>query len=156
MKTVEETTMPSILQKHHWWEIEESLSNKLRRIILKALCETVDKEKKIDFSQIILEHPNVENYGDYSSNIALILSRRFRKKPIDIARNISEKINEYIRQHQSITYKSHNKSFSDVKIVVSDILEKSEVAGSGFLNLWLDRSYLIRLKNFTLDTYIQM
>ena len=65
--------------------------------------------------QIHLEHPEVENHGDYSSNIALILKG---------GRPLAEKI--------------------AAVITPDEIIEKTEVAGPGFVNIWLQKSYLVK------------
>src|SRR3989338_5706868 len=69
-----------------------------------------------------IEHPKVENYGDYSTNIAMILAGHFKIKPMDIADKISRKLEEYIRVGQSISYMTDSNSQNPITLSVSDIL----------------------------------
>lgn len=94
--------------------IEEILSS-LREKISKIIKELgVGEEVEIFF-----EIPKDTTNGDYSTNIAMRLARALRKSPRDIANAIVSNIdlNEF-----------H--------------LEKLDVAGAGFINLYLDKNYL--------------
>lgn len=77
---------------------------------------------------IVLEKPRQAQHGDYACNLALQLARPLRAKPRDIA----------------------------VKLVAalpaSPYLEKTEVAGAGFINLFLKRSYKQQVINHILQS----
>ena len=94
--------------------IEEILSS-LREQISKIIKELGVSEEV----EIFFEIPKDTTNGDYSTNIAMRLARALRKSPRDIANAIVSKIdlNEF-----------H--------------LEKLDVAGAGFINLYLDKNYL--------------
>lgn len=66
-----------------------------------------------------LEHPDVMAHGDYATNVALILSKQLKKSPIEVAKQIVEKINQN-------------------KIAV---ISKVEMAGPGFINFYLSPKY---------------
>ncbi|MBI5453764.1 MAG: arginine--tRNA ligase [Deltaproteobacteria bacterium] len=66
---------------------------------------------------IIIEKPKKEEFGDFSTNIAMLLAPVEKKAPREIASLIAERI----------------KSLPEV--------EKCEVAGPGFINIFLKRSY---------------
>ncbi|MGA3292313.1 MAG: arginine--tRNA ligase [Candidatus Microgenomates bacterium] len=85
--------------------------------IIKALQE-ITGEKEIN-----LEFPENESFGDYSSNIALVLAQKEKKNPREVAESLVEKLN-----------KENN---------LKSITEKIEVAGPGFINFWLKRDVLI-------------
>lgn len=70
---------------------------------------------------IAIERPKKKEYGDLSTNVAFVLAPYFKAPPREIA--------EAIKDH-----------FSS-----SDIFEKVEVAGPGFVNLFLRREYLYGL-----------
>ncbi len=91
----------------------------IREEIIKNLQLAIDKstEEKVD---IKLEIPQESVYGDYSSNIALVLSKKLGKNPREIAEELRQKILE-----QNL-----------------DILGKVEVAGPGFLNFYISKEYL--------------
>ncbi|MFA5934929.1 MAG: arginine--tRNA ligase [Candidatus Paceibacterota bacterium] len=68
---------------------------------------------------INLEHPEEFSHGDFSSNIAMILSKSLSKNPREIAQNIVIEINKKL----------------------PDEIQKVEVAGSGFINFYLSDSF---------------
>lgn len=87
---------------------------KLKEIIDSALL----KEDIKDVSYII-EIPNDKKNGDFSSNVAMELTRVLRKNPREIANNIVTNIDK------------------------NNIIDKVEVAGPGFINFYLNKSYLL-------------
>ena len=66
-----------------------------------------------------LEHPDVMSHGDYATNVALVLSKQLKKSPVELAKQIVEKINS-------------NKP---------ELIEKVEMAGPGFINFYLSPKY---------------
>jgi len=72
---------------------------------------------------IILDRPKQSQHGDYACNVALQLAKTLRAKPRDIAQKII------------------------VSLPASDVLEKAEVAGAGFINLFLKRFYKQQIVN---------
>jgi len=75
-----------------------------------------------DELQIELETPKDKSNGDFSSNIAMKLARVARKAPIMIAKEIVDKFNK-----------------EDI------FVSKIEVANPGFINLFLDKSFLTEI-----------
>lgn len=69
--------------------------------------------------EVIIEIPKDKKNGDYSSNIALKLTKIFKKSPMDIAKDIKNKINN------------------------DDIIEKIEIANPGFINFYTKKQYLL-------------
>ncbi|MBI4207120.1 MAG: arginine--tRNA ligase [Betaproteobacteria bacterium] len=68
-------------------------------------------------ASIVLEKPRQADHGDYACSIALQLARQLRAKPRDIAGRLI------------------------AVLPASPYLEKAEVAGAGFINLFLKRSF---------------
>ena len=131
-----------ILGKIKW----ENISKEkwiLKNIIFSAISKIENSGIKATLDDIKIEHPNEKNYGDYSTNFALINASRLRQQPKTLAEKISEVINDMIRRHQSITLQTDSKTIEDNRYLVSDILEKSNIAGQGFINLHLSKQYLI-------------
>jgi arginyl-tRNA synthetase len=96
------------------------LKQKINLIILKILQKDPkykDLLKEIDFK---VEIPKDKNFGDYSTNLALKLGAKLKTNPIEIAKDLKEKINQ------------NNKFFL-----------KIEVAPPGFLNFWLNKNFII-------------
>lgn len=73
-------------------------------------------------SMIVLEIPKDKEHGDYATNIAMRLSKVARKKPIEIANEIIERL-ELSSMH------------------ISNV----EVAGPGFINLMIDKNYVMEV-----------
>lgn len=63
--------------------------------------------------------PNQQNYGDYSTNIALLLSKKIKKNPRDVAGEIISNL-DYDKE----------------------VIEKIEIAGPGFINFYFSPSYV--------------
>lgn len=113
----------------------------IRSVIEKAVSELFTQ---VDMTQITLkiEHPENKDYGDYSTNLALILSGTLKIKPLDVAGNLERKIDEYIRQHQTISLIPHSKELKKTMVKVSDVLEMVKSAPPGFLNFYVSLPYL--------------
>ena len=56
--------------------------------IIKCSLDNMDLPDKINLSNIIVEKPSKKENGDYSSNIALILTKVLKKSPMIIAEEI--------------------------------------------------------------------
>jgi arginyl-tRNA synthetase len=70
--------------------------------------------------EIKIEHPADINFGDYSTNIAMMLAKQEKLNPRELAEKIKSTIGE------------------------NEVLEKIEVAGAGFINFYLKPEYLIK------------
>lgn len=141
----------------------------LQTVLYQAINNSVDSKTVISCSDVEITHPAQKANGDFSTNIAMMLSGRLKLKPIDLAQKIKLRLGEYIKLHQSISSiypigqlendKSPDKIFqtsqdlSDFsKMSFDDIVEKIEVAGPGFINIWLRKDYLITLANKVLKS----
>lgn len=85
--------------------------------IIKVL-QDVTGEKKIN-----LEFPDNEAFGDYTSNVAMILSQKDGKNPKELAEELVTKLRD--------------------SELTKTLVEKIEVAGPGFINFWLKKDVLI-------------
>jgi len=74
---------------------------------------------KIDF---LIEKPQNEDFGDYSSNVALVISKILKKNPFDVATELAEKLNS---------------SGSALPF-----LAKVEAVKPGFINFYLSEEFL--------------
>ena len=93
----------------------------LKQIIIKAVEIS---GFKIDIDKIKLEHPSDVNFGDYSTNIAMALGKDNNKNPRELAETIKTQILIIEKQE--------------------DLIDKVEVAGSGFINFYLKPKYLVK------------
>ena len=91
-----------------------SIKKELQEIIKDSLVKN-----NIDFPEenIVIEIPKLVDNGDYSTSIALMLTKELHKNPMEIANSIKEKIS-------------------------SPMIEKIEVAAPGFINIYLTKERL--------------
>ena len=90
----------------------------MKNIIKKAIEEALNKNEIIFEQEIKIEIPANKTHGDFSSNIALLLAKQLKNSPINIANQIKDSIN-------------------------NDKITKIEVVNPGFINFFVDKSYLI-------------
>ncbi|HWP92398.1 MAG TPA: arginine--tRNA ligase [Thermodesulfobacteriota bacterium] len=94
----------------------------IQRLVAHSL-ETLRKESDIaDFdTEIEIDTPKKREFGDFSTNIALILSRKLGKKPREVAELII----------QNLPGESKN------------ILKRVEIAGAGFINFFIQEEAIL-------------
>jgi len=97
------------------------LSDMISQQIKKDLGKVCQK-LKINPSKLFLEHPADSQHGDYATNIALRCWQKEYHSPFDLAAKIVN------------TWRSEG---------LPAYLAKIEVAKPGFINLWLERDFLI-------------
>jgi arginyl-tRNA synthetase len=106
--------------------IEEMLHSN----IIKIVKETYD----VDVKDFIVEHPDNREFGDYSTNIAFILSKTLKQPPLEIAKKLS------YRSTQEIV-----KTLTDAK--ENRIFESAEFVAPGFVNFKLSKRWLQLVPN---------
>lgn len=100
-------------------------TDKLQQIIKKSL-----KNLSFEVEKVVLEHPGDLAHGDYATSIALTLSKQAKTNP----RELAEKIKVELQKAKL------------------DFVEKIEVAGPGFINFFLKRSFFAdSIKNILKD-----
>ncbi len=77
------------------------------------ITEFLRKEGIKENASYVIEYPKKEEFGDYSTNIAMVLSKKLKRKPVEIAK-------------QFIKFAQKDCNF-----------EKIEVAGAGFINFYI-------------------
>ena len=82
------------------------------------LITKISEKLNIDKSNIELEVPKDKKNGDYSSNVALKLSKVLKDNPMNIANTIKDSFNN------------------------DENIEKIEIANPGFINFYLNKKYL--------------
>lgn len=93
-----------------------SIKQTIAHIIKYSLSKlNIDKQA----SEIVIEIPKDKKNGDYSTNIALLLSKELNKTPIEIAQNIIYNVEE------------------------NEMIETLEIAHPGFINIYLKKEYLL-------------
>ena len=93
------------------------------RKILKEAIEALQKAKiwpDFELEEIQVDYPSDEKFGDYSSNIAMLLAKKIGKSPIEIANQIKTEL-------------SSESELSSVKSI--------EVVAPGYINFYLSKNY---------------
>jgi arginyl-tRNA synthetase len=101
------------------------MKDQIKKIIQKAIegLATDDPKGTPDFS---VEVPGDKSYGDYSTNVALVLSKKINKTPIETAELIKKTIE------------------ADKSVRTDVFFRKIEIAGPGFINFYLSEKYLLK------------
>jgi len=97
----------------------EDLERILREAVEKAITE--GKIPPVTLPAIILERPREKEFGDYATNLAMVLCREVGQPAREVARILAE------------------------KIPIGDVIEKVEIAGMGFINFFLRRERLYQI-----------
>ena len=74
-------------------------------------------------NDIVIEKPAKKENGDYSTNIALTLTKKLHQSPMEIATNIKENLEK------------------------EDVIEDIQIASPGFINIYLKKEYLLSYIN---------
>jgi arginyl-tRNA synthetase len=100
----------------------------LKKIIINSI-----KKLNLPVKEFVIDQPKDSKFGDLSANIALVLSKELNQKPRDIAKSIID-----------------NLEFE------SDKIDKTEIAGPGFINFYIsDNHYRNELLNILDDKYLE-
>lgn len=93
--------------------IKESL-----QLIIKSSLTSANLPEEVEIKKIMVERPAKKENGDYSTNIALTLTKILKKPPMMIAEEIKNNIEK------------------------GSMIEKVEVASPGFINFYLKKEFL--------------
>jgi arginyl-tRNA synthetase len=94
--------------------VKEQLHQRLEEAVRQVLDDAGGGELPV-FS---LEAPREKSHGDFACNAALLLSKSLRRPPREIAVRILERLGD-----------------------AAGLIERGEVAGPGFVNVWLSRAH---------------
>jgi len=101
--------------------IVQEMEDRIKHEIKQAVIATGLAEES-DIPEIILEKPKDKQHGDYATNVAMQLARIAKKAPRQIAVAIVESLDQ-----------------------VEASINQVDIAGPGFINFFVDKSYLTRL-----------
>lgn len=101
--------------------IVENVQQEIKEIVKKSLSKSFGQGElpKVDIGEILIEVPREKEHGDYSTNVAMQVTKQAKKAPRQIAEIIIRNM--------------------DLK---DSYIEKVECAGPGFINFTLKRSWL--------------
>lgn len=100
----------------------------MKEYLLQIFKNIEEKLPELKQVPLIFDVPKSELHGDLSTNVALLLSKKLKKNPKDIANQIINMI-EYD----------------------SNVISKIEPAGAGFINFFFNTNYLTKIVNKTLE-----
>ena len=92
--------------------MQEILEKKILNSIEKLFPEVDSSDVSVDVS---------ENFGDYATNAAMVLSKRIRKSPKDVAKELVDILEK-----------------ENIKLV-----DKIEIAGPGFINFYVSDEFFV-------------
>ena len=73
-----------------------------------------------EIGEVEVDYPKVETFGDYTTNVAMVLAKVAKKNPMEVAESIKNKV-ESIKQNE---------------------IEKIEIVKPGYINFHLSKEYL--------------
>lgn len=91
--------------------------------IIKCSLEKIGSLDDIELNNIVIEVPIKKENGDFSSNIALTLTKKLKKSPMEIAEMIIQNIDK------------------------QNVIEEIKIANPGFINFYLKKDYLLSYIN---------
>src|SRR3989339_842020 len=92
---------------------------RLKKYLIDLFSTTSEKLPYLKEIDYVLSVPNQKSHGDYAINAAMILSKKLKRNPREIATEIIENL-------------EYDKS----------VIEKVEIAGPGFINFYFTSSYI--------------
>jgi len=102
------------------------MKKEIQEIVKKAILvlQKAGDFGAVEMPEIVVEHPAVEKFGDYTTNVAMVLGKKLKKNPLEIAEALKL-------------------GFKDLKKPsFEDAFEKVEVVAPGYINFHLSQKYL--------------
>src|SRR4030043_1541557 len=126
--------------------MKEKIRNDIKRAI--TCLQKAKKWPKFDLPEIEINYPKDEKFGDYSTNVAMVLAQVQKKKPIEIANQLCNVIAGEAKQSRNNTASELKKGIAASSRLGgtprngTDLFEKIEVVAPGYINLYLSEKYL--------------
>ncbi len=128
--------------------MKKQIAKILKNAILKLQREVGLGDFEIP--EIIIDYPKEDKFGDYTSNIAMILAKKIGKNPMEIANQIAELLNGQIADIDKNPSPTLSLEKGESKIPPFEkgglrgifAFEKIEVAVPGYINFYLSKKYL--------------
>lgn len=94
----------------------------MKNYLYKIFNEISEKLPYLKNTNLIFTVPNQQAFGDYSTNVALVLSKLLKRNPKEIAKEIIDNL-----------------------LYDNSIIEKVELAGPGFINFYFTKNYVTNI-----------
>ena len=112
------------------------MKDKIKKLIENAVS-SLEKEANIEVPEISVEYPKADDFGDYTTNVAMILARVMKKNPAELA----EKIVKEMTLPSTPPSRLRDTS-PDYRGGGGSLFEKIEVVKPGYINFYLSQEYL--------------
>ena len=89
---------------------------------VKKIVKEVVKELKLPRVKFVVEYPADEGFGDYSTNVALVLANKTKENPKELAKAMAKLLEKKAK----------------------DWVEKVEASGPGFINISIKTEYIVK------------
>ena len=100
----------------------------MKEYLYNLFNKTSEKLECLKEIELIFDIPKIETHGDLSSNAALLLTKKLKKKPREIAQEIINSLE-----------------------IDPQIISKTEIAGPGFINFFFTQGYIAGITKDILD-----
>ncbi|NLJ72023.1 MAG: arginine--tRNA ligase [Syntrophomonadaceae bacterium] len=109
----------------------EEIKEHIKRSIIEALkgCKTAGKISYEEIPDFVIEVPREKEHGDFASNIAMLLAKPAKMAPRLIA----------------------NEILASLDITADPYIDKLEIAGAGFINVYLHNNWLYKIPNLVME-----
>jgi arginyl-tRNA synthetase len=104
------------------------VTNAIKENLAKLVSEEYSISVEVD--NIHVERPVKESWGDYATNLSLVLGKQIQQPPIDIAKNLSYRLSELGMTHE-------------IDKVKYPIFQKVSFEDPGFINFTLSKEFLL-------------
>ena len=113
------------------------LNKEIKEIINKAVK---DLYQDVEIPDFVVEWPQDKKFGDYASNVAMVLSKKLNKNPLEIA----EEIKNVLRQAQNDKQQAQNnkQQIQDDKHNNKNLFSEITIAKPGFINFRISNQIL--------------
>jgi len=98
------------------------MQEKIKKLIEQMICAEFGEIKAPDFSVVPAER---EEFGDYTSNVAMMLAKTLKKNPMEVARALASEMQTYI----------------------PELIKRIDVAVPGFVNIHINDSAILAISN---------
>lgn len=98
------------------------MRERIKKLIQEAIEELRRQENWSGFSlpEVVVDYPKTENFGDYTTNVAMVLAKLVKKNPLELAESIVSLLHGFIVEE----------------------FKKIEVVKPGYINFYLSHEYL--------------
>ncbi len=105
----------------------------VKDILQKTLQEIIEQQYATNIA-VTLEQPADLQFGDFTTNAAMVLAKQLSANPREIASKIKEKMEDGKREPLEKVVTLGGKM---------EIIEKVDIAGPGFINIWIKRGTIV-------------